>query len=95
MRITLPRLINLTSKLKELRILLDPAGDTSRGAREYVQKFYPNLKRHNPDLPILVRECSGVQPRLVARYSDGQEVSLPLTNQEALDIHKNVEAVGK
>lgn len=27
-----------------------------------------NLKRSNPDFPILVRECSGVQARVWARY---------------------------
>lgn len=36
--------------------------------REYVEKFYPELKKANPKLPILVRECSGVQPRLWARF---------------------------
>ncbi|KAH8251155.1 hypothetical protein KR032_000266 [Drosophila birchii] len=95
MRITLVRLISFTPKLKEVRIILDPKCVASKGAREYVQKFYPNLKKQNPDLPILVRECSGVQPRLYARYDNGKEVSLPLANKAAPDIHKNVEAVGK
>ncbi|KAH8328577.1 hypothetical protein KR067_011107 [Drosophila pandora] len=95
MRVSLPRLVNLTSKLKELRIVLDPSGDTSKGARDFVQKFYPNLKKDNPNLPILVRECTGIQPRLYARYENGKEISLPLTNQAAPDIQKNVEAVGK
>ncbi|KMY88080.1 NADH dehydrogenase [ubiquinone] 1 alpha subcomplex subunit 2 [Drosophila simulans] len=95
MRITLSRLASFTPKLKELRIILDPKGDTSKGAREYVERFYPNLKKSNPDLPILVRECSGVQPRLYARYGNGKEVSLSLANQAAPDIHKNLEAVGK
>lgn len=35
--------------------------------REFVQKFYVNLKKDNPKLPILIRECSGVQPRLWTR----------------------------
>lgn len=26
------------------------------------------LKKANPDFPILIRECSGVQPKLWARY---------------------------
>ncbi|XP_017116759.1 NADH dehydrogenase [ubiquinone] 1 alpha subcomplex subunit 2 [Drosophila elegans] len=93
MRITLSRLASFTPKLKELRIILG-SGDASKGAREFVQRFYPNLKKNNPDLPILVRECSGVKPRLYARYDNGKEVSLSLANQEAPDIHKNLEAVG-
>lgn len=28
------------------------------------------LKKANPDFPILIRECSGVQPRLWARYGE-------------------------
>lgn len=33
MRITLFRLASFTPKLKELRIILDPKGDTSKGVR--------------------------------------------------------------
>ncbi|XP_068144191.1 NADH dehydrogenase [ubiquinone] 1 alpha subcomplex subunit 2 [Drosophila tropicalis] len=95
MRVTLAQLVKFTPKLKELRIILDPAGEASKGAREYVQKFYPNLKKDNPNLAILVRECNGVQPRLYARYAKGKEISISLTNQAAPDIHKQVEAVGK
>ncbi|KAH8393765.1 NADH dehydrogenase [ubiquinone] 1 alpha subcomplex subunit 2 [Drosophila serrata] len=95
MRSTLARLSSLTPNLKEVRIILDPNSVASKGAREYVKKFYPNLKKKNPDLPILVRQCSGIEPRLYARYGNGKEVSLPLANKAAPDIHKNVEAVGK
>ncbi|EDW75566.1 uncharacterized protein Dwil_GK23749 [Drosophila willistoni] len=95
MRVTLAQLVKFTPKLKELRIILDPAGEASKGAREYVQKFYPNLKKDNPNLAILVRECNGVQPRLYARYAKGKEISISLTNQAAPDIHKQIEAVGK
>ncbi|ALC38556.1 CG15434 [Drosophila busckii] len=95
MRLTLAVLGNFTHKLKELRIILDPASDASKGAREFVQRFYPNLKRDNPQLSILVRECNGIQPRLYARYAKGKEVSISLTNQEAPDIKKQLDAFGK
>ncbi|XP_030382910.1 NADH dehydrogenase [ubiquinone] 1 alpha subcomplex subunit 2 [Scaptodrosophila lebanonensis] len=95
MRVTVSRLAAFTPKLKELRIILDPASEASKGAREFVQKFYPNLKKDNPNLPILIRECSGVQPRLWARYAKGKEVSVSLTNQPAPDIQKQLDAVGK
>jgi hypothetical protein len=36
--------------------------------REFVKKNYGDIKTHNPALPILIRECSGVQPQLWARY---------------------------
>jgi len=33
-----------------------------------VEKNYKELKTLNPKLPILIRECSGVEPQLWARY---------------------------
>lgn len=36
--------------------------------REFVNKHYAQIKTANPKTPILIRECSGVQPRLWARY---------------------------
>lgn len=40
--------------------------------REFITRNYVDLKALNPTLPLLIRECSGVQPRLWARY--GQSV---------------------
>ncbi|XP_023170509.1 NADH dehydrogenase [ubiquinone] 1 alpha subcomplex subunit 2 isoform X1 [Drosophila hydei] len=84
-----------TAKLKEVRIILDPTCKASKGARKYVERFYPSLKKNNPNLAILVRECAGVQPKLWARFEKGKEVSIPLANQSAPDIHKHLEAVGR
>lgn len=36
--------------------------------RDFVEQHYVTLKKANPDFPILIRECSGVQPKLWARY---------------------------
>ena len=36
--------------------------------RAFVEKNYKKLKTLNPKLPILIRECSGVEPQLWARY---------------------------
>lgn len=36
--------------------------------RDFVEQFYVPLKQANPKFPILIRECSGVQPRIYARY---------------------------
>lgn len=33
-----------------------------------MEKNYKELKTLNPKLPILIRECSGVEPQLWARY---------------------------
>ena len=40
--------------------------------REFVEKNYKELKTLNPKLPILIRECSGVEPQLWARYGIAQ-----------------------
>ena len=39
--------------------------------RDFVENHYVSLKRANPEFPILIRECSGVQARLWGRYGEG------------------------
>ncbi|XP_053961664.1 NADH dehydrogenase [ubiquinone] 1 alpha subcomplex subunit 2 [Anastrepha obliqua] len=95
MRVSIARLTKISPKLKELRIHLSQTDEASKGAREFVEKFYPNFKKSNPELPILIRECAGIQPRLWARYALGKETSVPLTNQSAPEIQKQLEAVAK
>jgi len=38
--------------------------------RDFVHSSYQELKKANPTFPILIRECSGVQARMIARYGD-------------------------
>ncbi|KAL3223647.1 hypothetical protein MRX96_027234 [Rhipicephalus microplus] len=61
------------SHLKELRLHLCQKSAESAGAREFVMKHYRSVKNSNPNLPILIRECSGVQPKVYARYEFGKE----------------------
>jgi len=42
--------------------------------RDFIQQQYVALKQQNPKVPILIRECSGVQPRMWARY--GKSINL-------------------
>merc|ERR1712062_64711 len=79
--------------LKELRLHLCQKSATSQGARDFVEKHYVGIKQANPSFPILVRECSNVQPKLTARYELGRESSVPLSNLSAdqvLDSLKNI-----
>lgn len=46
------------------------AGRSLRPRRDFIEKRYVELKKANPDLPILIRECSDVQPKLWARYGE-------------------------
>ena len=36
--------------------------------RDFVMSTYQELKKANPRLPILVRECEGAAAKLIARY---------------------------
>ena len=36
--------------------------------RDFLEKYYIGIKKENPKVPILVRECSGIQPKMYARY---------------------------
>lgn len=44
--------------------------------RDFVEQHYVSLKKSNPDFPILIRECSGVQARVWARYGESSHQQL-------------------
>ncbi|XP_063498862.1 NADH dehydrogenase [ubiquinone] 1 alpha subcomplex subunit 2 isoform X2 [Symphalangus syndactylus] len=64
-----------------------------RPRRDFIEKRYVELKKANPDLPILIRECSDVQPKLWARYAFGQEKNVPLNNFSADQVTRALENV--
>lgn len=53
--------------LKELRIHLCQTSAASNGVREFIFKDYASVKAKNQDFPILIREASGIVPRVWAR----------------------------
>ncbi|NXN17595.1 NDUA2 dehydrogenase, partial [Indicator maculatus] len=63
--------------------------------REFIEQHYVTLKKANPDFPILIRECSGVQPMLWARYEFGKEKSVSLSNLSVDEVAKALENVVK
>ncbi|NWR82608.1 NDUA2 dehydrogenase, partial [Furnarius figulus] len=81
--------------LRELRIHLCQRSAGSRGAREFIEQHYVTLKKANPDFPILIRECSGVQPKLWARYEFGKEKSISLNNMTVDEVAKALESLVK
>ncbi|GLV39014.1 NADH dehydrogenase (ubiquinone) B8 subunit [Carabus blaptoides fortunei] len=89
------RALKFGSHLKELRIHLCQSGETSKGVRQFIENHYVDLKKQNPTFPILIRECSGVQPRLWARYDMGKESSVSLTNLQAQDVLKQVQVLSQ
>jgi hypothetical protein len=38
--------------------------------RDFIMSNYQELKKANPTFPILIREASGVEARLIARYGE-------------------------
>ncbi|XP_003261036.1 NADH dehydrogenase [ubiquinone] 1 alpha subcomplex subunit 2-like [Nomascus leucogenys] len=78
--------------LREIRIHLRQRSPGSQGVRDFIEKRYVELKKANPDLPILIRECSDVQPKLWARYAFGQK-NVPLNNVSADQVTRALENV--
>ncbi|KAL4230395.1 ndufa2 [Mactra antiquata] len=76
--------------LKELRIHLCQKSPASQGVREFIESQYVAMKKSNPRFPILIRECSGVQPVVYARYEYGKEASIPLTNKSSSEVLQTI-----
>uniref|UniRef100_A0A914WLU4 NADH dehydrogenase [ubiquinone] 1 alpha subcomplex subunit 2 n=1 Tax=Plectus sambesii TaxID=2011161 RepID=A0A914WLU4_9BILA len=66
--------------LRELRIHLCQKSAASQGVRDFIEQHYVALKKNNKDFPILIRECSGIAPRVWGRFTHGQETSVSLEN---------------
>ncbi|XP_076667690.1 NADH dehydrogenase (ubiquinone) B8 subunit [Andrena cerasifolii] len=82
--------VKLGSHLKELRILLCQTSKSSQGARDFIEQHYVPLKKSNPEFPVLIRECSLIEPFLYARYEYGVEHCVALQNLKSEEILKRV-----
>ncbi|ORZ39664.1 putative nadh-ubiquinone oxidoreductase 10.5 kDa subunit [Catenaria anguillulae PL171] len=71
-----------SAAIKELRIQLCQSSQGSAGVRSFLSKSYPDIKKANPTLPILIREARGTEARAFARYDMGVERKISL---EGLD----------
>ena len=83
------------SSLREIRLHLCQKSSASAGVREFVSSNYAGLKGANPKFPILVRECSGITPRVWARFAYGQEESVDLSNKSSAEVMKAIQALAK
>ena len=84
---------SLTKHIRELRVHLCQTSPASVGVRNFVEQNYVDIKRNNPDLPILIRECSGVQPRLIARFDHGVEKAVCLSDKSAEEVVSSIETL--
>lgn len=70
-------MVAISPAIKEIRFLLPQAASTFKS---FVLKTYPEIKQAHPYLPVLIRECQGVQPTVVVRLEKGVEVSKHVSN---------------
>ncbi|CAH8363108.1 unnamed protein product [Eruca vesicaria subsp. sativa] len=85
----------ISKSLKEVRILLCQSSPASSSTRTFVEKNYKELKTLNPKFPFLIRECSGIQPQMWARYDMGVERCLNLDGMSESQILKSLEDLVK
>ncbi|KAJ4364238.1 hypothetical protein N0V95_000860 [Ascochyta clinopodiicola] len=76
--------------LKELRFLFCQTSEHSAATRNFLQRSYPTMKKHNPHTPILIREASGIEPTLYARYNYGKEKKVTLRGLDDKSIEQKV-----
>ncbi|KAK2634698.1 hypothetical protein Ddye_029490 [Dipteronia dyeriana] len=81
----------LSRNIKELRFLLCQSSPSSSPTRAFIEKNYKTLKTSNPKLPILIRESSGIEPQLWARYDMGVEKGVRLEGLSEAQISKALE----
>ncbi|KAE8342355.1 hypothetical protein BDV24DRAFT_130748 [Aspergillus arachidicola] len=79
-----------TKGLKELRFLFCQTSEHSAPTRSFLQRAYPTMKKHNPHVPILIREASGTQPKVYARYAFGKEKLEPLNGLSDAQIEEKL-----
>ncbi|BFZ64243.1 hypothetical protein YB2330_005382 [Saitoella coloradoensis] len=81
--------------IKEVRFHFCQTSETSNGVREFLQKSYPVMKKHNPTTPILIREAFGVPAKMYVRYEMGREEKKSLDGLGKANVEKEVSAVLK
>jgi NADH dehydrogenase (ubiquinone) 1 alpha subcomplex subunit 2 len=89
------KIFKFSSRLKELRLHLCQTTAASAGARNFIEKYYVDIKKANATTPILIRECSNIEPKLWARYEFGKETNLSLANLNEEQVFKALEKLAK
>src|SRR5690348_11591145 len=44
--------------------------ERTNSSRSFLKRAYPTMKKNNPNTPILIREATGTEPRVWARYGE-------------------------
>ncbi|KAF2737567.1 NADH dehydrogenase, alpha subcomplex, subunit 2 [Polyplosphaeria fusca] len=78
------------AQLKELRFLFCQTGEQSAAVRTFLTRSYPTMKKHNPHTPIMIREASGIEPKVYARFEFGKEKIIPLKGLDDKGIENKI-----
>ncbi|GAB5363298.1 hypothetical protein AAMO2058_000871400 [Amorphochlora amoebiformis] len=78
--------IAFNKAIQELRVHFCRSSASSAGLREFMKTNYVELKKANPTLPILVREATGVVPKVTARYDKGEEATAVMADLDQKTI---------
>ncbi|KDR79168.1 hypothetical protein GALMADRAFT_63476 [Galerina marginata CBS 339.88] len=76
--------------LREIRILCSQTGPASEGTRQFILSKYPTIKKHNPELPVLIREATGTPARVFARFERGVEKHVELDNLPVAEVEMKI-----
>ena len=74
--------------VQELRFHLCQTSKGSEGVRNFLLSSYKNLKAASPTTPVLIREASGQEGKLYARYDFGVEKCVKLEGLDAKGVEK-------
>merc|ERR1712216_221967 len=85
----------LAKGIKELRFIFCAQSESSGALRSFINSEYPALKSANPALPIMLRNASGVEPVMYARFAMGRESKMPLAGKDAAGISAALEQLNK
>ncbi|KAG2453824.1 hypothetical protein HYH02_002031 [Chlamydomonas schloesseri] len=83
----------LSKSMQELRIHLCQTSEGSKGIRDFVVANYAEMKKANPHFPILIRECTGTEATLTARYDFGAEKSVNVQGATLGAVQQQLEAL--
>ena len=81
----------LSKGVRELRFIMCQQSAASQGVRNYVLNNYQSVKAANPDFPFIVREASGAQPCITARYQFGVERKVYVHNATEAEISQTID----
>ncbi|CAG2179680.1 unnamed protein product, partial [Oppiella nova] len=69
--------------------------DSSSGVRDFIARHYPRVKQTNPDLPVLVREATGIEPKVWARFEYGRESNASLAGLNGDQVLQQIQDILK